>query len=83
MQDIPNKFIQEAKRIDKENYLEDCFGICAGKDEDGWYICQDTIGCELYYIDNDGEKHWMEYLLSDAEKESAIEYCKAYVKGDI
>ena len=83
VQDIPDKFIQEAKRIDKENYLEDCFGICVCKSESDWYVCQDALGCELYYIDNDGEKHWMEYLLSDAESESAIEYCKDYIKGDM
>ena len=83
VQDIPNEFVQEAKRIDKENYLEDCFGICVCYAEDEWYVCQDSPACELYYIDNDGEKHWMEYILDDDEKESAIEYCKNYVKGDI
>lgn len=83
VQDVPRKFIKEAKRIDKENYLEDCFGICVGKDEDGWYVCQDAQECELYYIDNNGDKHWMAYLLSESEKESAIEYCENYVKGDV
>lgn len=83
VQDIPDKFIQEAKRIDKENYLEDCFGICIGKIEGDWYVCQDFYGCELYYIDNNGKKHWMEYLLSDTESENVIEYCKDYIKGDM
>ena len=83
VQDIPAKFIQEAKQIDKENYLPTCFGICVCKDEDGWGVCQDSPGCELYYIDNNGYKHWMEYLLSDVEKENAVEYCKTYIKGDM
>ena len=82
VQDIPDEFIQKAKRIDKEDYLEDCFGICVVKGEDGWCVCQDSPECELYYIDNLGEKHWMEYLLSDSEKESAIKYCQAYVRGE-
>lgn len=79
VQDISDEFIQKAKEIDGENYLPTCFGICVGKDEDGWYVCQDAPGCELYYIDNDGEKHWMEYVLSEAEEENAIEFCKFYV----
>lgn len=80
VKDIPDKFILEAKRIDKENYSPDCFGICVGKDETEWYVCQDTLGCELYYVDNNGEKHWLKYILSDNERNEAIEYCKCYVK---
>ena len=83
VQNIPAKFVQEAKRIDKKNYSPTCFGICVGKDECGWYICQDAPGCELYYVDNNGDKNWMDYVLSHAEEISAIEYCKKYVSGNI
>ena len=82
VQDIPDKFIQKAKRIDKENYLPTCFGICVCKSENEWLVCQDSPGCELYYVDNNGDKHWMKYLLSDIEEEHVIEFCKTYVKGE-
>jgi hypothetical protein len=67
------------KEIDRENYLESCFGICVGCDEDGWYVCQDAPSCELFYIDNDGEKHWMPYVLTEDEEKEAIEFCKKYL----
>lgn len=80
--DIPREFTEEAKAIDKENYDEGCFGICVGQDEDGWYISEDEPGCELFYIDNDGDKHWMNYKLTDTEEVNAIEFCKKYLKED-
>ena len=81
VKDIPQKFIKQAKQIDGDNYSEDCFGICVSKGEDdGWCVCQDAPGCELYYIDIDGEKHWMKYVLSEAEYNNAINFCEDYVK---
>ena len=77
---VPEEYIREAKRIDGENYSEDCFGICVIQDEDGYGVCQDNPNCELFYIDNDGDKYWMEYLLTDDEMEMAISYCKSYIK---
>ena len=83
VQDIPDEFVQKAKRIDKDNYLDDCFGVCVGKDENEWYVCEDEPSFELYYVDNNGEKHWMGYSLTDIEKESVIKYCQNYVEGDM
>ena len=79
VEDVQDNFKQLAKQIDGENYLEDCFGICVGRDEDGWYVCQDAPGCELFYIDNDGEKHWMSYMLTEDENSEAIKFCKEYI----
>lgn len=76
VKDVSNYFKRLAKQIDKEHYLDDCFGICVGRDEDGWYVCQDSPNCELFYVDNNGEKHWMSYVLTEDEKAEAIEYCK-------
>ena len=76
VKDVSDDFKQLAKQIDRENYSEDCFGICVGCDEDGWYICQDAPSCELFYIDNNGEKHWMDYVLTEEENREAIEFCK-------
>lgn len=76
VEDVQDNFKQLAREIDKENYLESCFGICVGYDEDGWYVCQDAPSCELYYIDNNGDKHWMPYILTEVENKEAIEFCK-------
>lgn len=77
--DIPKQLVEEAKAIDGEHYCENCFGICVGCDEEGWYICQDSFDQELYYVDNDGEKYWMDYKLTEPEKNEAIEFCKKYL----
>ena len=79
---VPNEFIEEAVAIDKENYNEGCFGICVGQDEDGWYISQEEPGSELFYIDNDGDKHWMNYKLTKTEEVNAIEFCKNYLEEE-
>lgn len=79
VEDVQDSFKQLAKQIDKENYLEDCFGICVGCDEDGWYVCQDEPSCELFYIDVDGDKHWMSYVLTEDENAEAIKFCKEYL----
>ena len=76
--DVPDYFKRLGKQIDGENYLNSCFGICVGYDENGWYICQDSPKCELFYIDNDGEKHWMSYVLTEDEATEAIKICKEY-----
>lgn len=72
---IPREFIDRAKEIDKEDYEESCFGICVICTEAGWAVCEDEPGCQLFYIDNDGNKHWMPYELSTEEEHDAIEYC--------
>ena len=81
VEDVLTKFCKAAKRIDGNNYSESCFGICVGKDEGGWYVCQDKPGCELYYVDNNGNKNWMSYMLTDIERTEVIEFCKNYYLG--
>lgn len=78
--DVPKEFEKAAKKIDKKNYNSNCFGVCVGKDEEGWYISQDSLNCELFYIDNDGDKHWMEYTLDAQETDAAIKMCKLYTE---
>lgn len=73
---VPKEFIERAKSIDREEFLETCFGICVMCNGDDWCVCADGPNCELFYIDNEGEKHWMEYKLTEFETNEAIEYCK-------
>lgn len=74
--DVHQRFVEAAQRIDQENYCEDSFGVCVGQDEDGWYVCEDMPGSNLYYISNDGDKCWMDYKLTEQEQDEVIEFCK-------
>lgn len=77
--DVPKQLVKQAKMIDQENYSDDCFGICAGSNDGEYYICEDSSTSELYYVDNNGDKHWLEYILSDAERNEVFEFCNSYV----
>lgn len=74
--DIPKQLVEQAKMIDGKNYSEDCFGICAGANDGEYYICKDSSDSELYYVDNNGDKHWLKYVLSEAERNEVFEFCK-------
>ena len=74
-QDIPQQYIDQAKTIDEEYYEEDCFGVCVIFDSEGYHMCQDEPDSELYYIDNDGNKHWMDKVLTDTEAKTFFEAC--------
>ena len=74
-QDIPKKYINQAKKIDGENYLDDCFGVCVTFDAEGFHICQNEPDSELYYVDTDGDKHWMDRILKDTEAKTFFEAC--------
>jgi len=79
---VPDEYVEKAKLLDGENYHEGCFGICVGKDDDGWYICEGEPGCYLFYIDNDGDKHWMNYKLTAVSGFEAIKFCRKYIDGE-
>ena len=74
---VEQEYIEQAKHIDKENFLLECFGICVNySNEDKEYmVCQDKFDCELYYVDNDGDKHWLNYKLTKEECEKAVKFC--------
>jgi hypothetical protein len=80
--DIPKEFINKAKEIDKDEFLESCFGICVICTDTSWSICEDKPGHQLFYIDNDGNKHWMLYELTVEEEHDAIEYCVSDLQGE-
>jgi hypothetical protein len=75
---VDSKFVQMAKAEDGEDYDEGCFGVWvnydAGKNE--YYICQDSVDSELFYVNNDGDKIWMPYILTDEEVNEMISACK-------
>jgi len=68
---VPDRFKEEAKMIDSENYSEDCFGVCIQYDSKNkeFNAIQEEPGSNLYYVSNDGNKHWLPYKLNEQEME--------------
>ena len=79
VKDIENKYVELAKEIDKENYSDECFGICINYDEETEKIeivSDKSEDEQLYYIDNNGYKHWFECIVPDCLKSELKEICK-------
>ena len=61
--DVKPEYQKIARRIDKENYIDSCFGFCLFMDKDSRSFHVITEGSEeneLYYIQNDGIKCYLE-----------------------
>ena len=60
---LPDEIRNRAMLIDGENFSETCFGVWVSFDEETkkfeivWEMDRNEV-CTVYYIDNDGEKHW-------------------------
>lgn len=79
VKNVKKEYIKKAKEIDGENFNEDCFGVCVHFDEKGFHIVEDSENHELYYIDNDGDKHYMDMKLSDKEAELVYQVCRSEI----
>lgn len=62
---VPEHIQKQAREIDGEEYAPDAFGACVQHDLQTDELCfvTDTdpetgAGQNIFYIDNDGEKHW-------------------------
>ena len=68
---VPERFVEEAGKIDGENYIGDGFGVCIQYDRDSgeYYAIEAEPGYNLYYVDNKGEKHWLPYEVNEQEVE--------------
>lgn len=75
--DIPAKIIKKAKKIDGNKYNENCFGVCLLHDilKSQFYVCGESPGKQLFYVDNSGNKHWFSYRLNELEKYIMISDC--------
>lgn len=75
---LPQKYVEEAKEIDGENYNENCFGLIVtygcrdGQEENEWFIDSDAP----FYVDNDGNWNYLDYALTEEEKAEVIQMCK-------
>ena len=71
---VPDRFVNEAERIDGSNYSDECFGVCIQHDKKTgeFAVIEDTPGHSLYYVDNLGYRHWLGYRLSGQKQEKII-----------
>ena len=67
--DVPSKYVAQAKKIDGKYYKEDCFGIEISyhADEDK-YVISSEYDKQLYYVDFNGNWHWLIILLHKQKK---------------
>ena len=81
---VPERFVNEAERIDGSNYSGECFGVCIQHDrETGKFAAiEDNPGQNIYYVDNLGEKHWFDYSLSEQELEQIASKIRISMKDD-
>ena len=78
---LPQKYVDEAKKIDGDNYNENCFGLIVtyGRRADGeedkepeWFIDSDAP----FYVDNDGNWNYLDYKLTEDEQAEVIQMSK-------
>ena len=73
---VPKELREKARKIDGENFDIDCFGLCVRYDLTipKMFVVSE-INREVYYVDNNGDKHWFEYLLNDTERQNFLQQC--------
>lgn len=88
LSDAPMSIQNIAKEIDGENYDPRCFGMCICQDIDSkqFEVVQDIdistgITKNIFYIDNDGEKHWLHAELSKEFINQAFAACGRMIAG--
>ena len=72
--------IKKAKKIDKENYSKECFGISFNyvHNEDKLYLLGDLDNA-IYYVDNDGNDNYFKTSkinINNLERQIMIEFKK-------
>ena len=81
LSDPPTELRNKAVLIDGDNYIESCFGVCVAFDAKTrkFDLVVDMDGDEaltVYYLDNDGDKHWFAYDLPENLKKRIFSECQ-------
>jgi len=82
LSDPPRSIQRKARRIDKQEYTPNCFGLCVGYDVDSneFYMVEDTIvngqRGNIYYIDNCGDKTWFKAEITSELINEVFSACK-------
>ena len=81
LSDPPAALKSRAMLIDGDNYNEACFGVCVAFDAGTQQfslvpeVNQGKI-CNIYYIDNDGDKHWFACEITRKLEKRIFSECK-------
>ena len=73
-----------ARKIDGKEYRPECFGICAGYhvERKEYYLVYDTEAGGrdyVYYIDINGDKHWLPAKITRAFREEVFAACREVI----
>ncbi len=81
---VPERLVEEAKRIDGADYSGECFGVCIQRDKKTgkFDVIEDSPGHSLYYVDNLGYKHWLDYRLAGQEMEKIAGKIRMLIEGE-
>jgi hypothetical protein len=81
---IPERFVNEAKGIDGDDYSGECFGVCIqhNRETGEFAVIEDSPGHSLYYVDNLGYKHWLAYRLSGQELEKIVSKIHMFIEKE-
>lgn len=83
LKNLPKKFVNLAKKIDGENYEPDCFGF-----EYSYNIGSKTFtvnkknGYALYYLDEEGDRHYMDYEIPQNIETVAVKKCNKVLQQE-
>ena len=75
---------RRARRIAGSDYAPDCFGVCVTYDVETkeYFLIYDTAAGGrdyLYYIDMDGDKHWLPAKITRAFREEVFAACREII----
>lgn len=86
--DVPDAIQSKAQQIDGPAYNSNCFGLCVCYDTatNKFELVTDTDlstgnSRNIYYIDNDGNKHWYKSDLAPAFIEQIFGTCDRLIRG--
>lgn len=78
---MPSKYIKMAQKIDGDAYTDCCFAFEFKFLMDAnRYVIINEDDKEAYYMDEDGNKHWMDYKIPKNVYNRAVEQCNAHLK---
>lgn len=81
---IPERFVEEAKRIDGADYSVKCFGVCIQRDKKTgkFDVIEDRPGYGIYYVDDLGYKHWLDYRPTEQEMKKIVSRILMFFEGE-
>ena len=90
LSDLPKEIEEKAQAIDGDAYNRDCFGMCVFQDaKSGQFQTVTDTDLEtgdsrnIYYIDNEGDKHWFSIDIPEETLRQAYSACEKVNRGEM